>query len=91
MSEYIITDEQINRIVIAAANHKPEKYESTREELMAAEIVRCKDCTKCETEKTKSGVLYHCTEFECPWCGGFVYVDEYSFCSWGERREEVCR
>lgn len=58
----------------------------------AIEVVRCKDCYYCATEKSFGKVYHYCEAFEQYAEGDLIgvslQVNPDHFCSWGERRED---
>lgn len=58
----------------------------------AVEVVRCKDCYYCVTEKSFGKVYHYCEAFEQYAEGDLIgvslQVNPDHFCSWGERRED---
>ena len=58
----------------------------------AVEVVRCKDCYYCVTEKSFGKVYHYCEAFEQYEEGDLIgvslQVNPDHFCSWGERRED---
>lgn len=58
----------------------------------AVEVVRCKDCYYCTTEKSFGKVYHYCEAFEQYAEGDLIgvslQVNPNHFCSWGERRED---
>lgn len=60
--------------------------------LDAVEVVRCKDCYYCVTEKSFGKVYHYCEAFEQYAEGDLIgvslQVSPDHFCSWGERRKD---
>ena len=58
----------------------------------AVEVVRCKDCYYCATEKSFGKEYLYCDAFpyhaEGDLIGVSLEVNPDHFCSWGERRED---
>lgn len=58
----------------------------------AIEVVRCKDCYYCATEKSFGKVYHYCEAFEQYAEGDLIgvslQVNPDHYCSWGERRED---
>lgn len=58
----------------------------------AVEVVRCKDCYYCATEKSFDKEYLYCDAFaehaEGDLIGVSLMVEPNHFCSWGERRED---
>ena len=58
----------------------------------AVEVVRCKDCYYCVTEKSFDKEYLYCDAFyehaEGDLIGVSLMVEPNHFCSWGERRED---
>lgn len=56
------------------------------------EVVRCKDCKYCVTEKSFGKEYLYCDAFyehaEGDLIGVSLMVEPNHFCSWGERRED---
>ena len=56
------------------------------------EVVRCKDCYYCATEKSFGKVYHYCEAFEQYAEGDLIgvslEVNPDHFCSWGERRKD---
>lgn len=59
----------------------------------AVEVVRCKDCYYCATEKSFGKVYHYCEAFEQYAEGDLIgvslQVNPDHFCSWGERKEDA--
>lgn len=59
----------------------------------AVEVVRCKDCYYCATEKSFGKEYLYCDAFyehaEGDLIGASLMVEPNHFCSWGERREDA--
>ena len=57
------------------------------------EVVRCKDCYYCATEKSFGKVYHYCEAFEQYAEGDLIgvslEVNPDHFCSWGERRKDA--
>ena len=68
------------------------EYASQEYEVDAVEVVRCKDCYYCATEKSFGKVYHYCEAFEQYAEGDLIgvslQVNPDHFCSWGERRED---
>ena len=60
--------------------------------LDAVEVVRCKDCYYCATEKSFGKEYLYCDAFyehaEGDLIGASLMVEPNHFCAWGERRED---
>lgn len=58
----------------------------------AVEVVRCKDCYYCATEKSFGKEYLYCDAFyehaDGDLIGASLMVEPNHFCSWGERRED---
>ena len=57
------------------------------------EVVRCKDCYYCATEKSFGKEYLYCDAFyehaEGDLIGASLMVEPNHFCAWGERREDA--
>lgn len=94
MSEYIITDEQLDALfawideLLPIENKRPERA-NLYKRLEVPRIVRCRDCKR--MRDWTADELADCYEEELAdgWCM-FFRIGTYDdfFCAWGERKED---
>ena len=83
MSEYIITDEQLDALftwideLLPIESKRPESA-NLYKRLEVPRIVRCRDCKYYTDDEVE--YRHYCNE----WCG---QVKPDGFCAWGERRQ----
>ena len=87
MSEYIFDVPDSNQPI---AGESALYYPDERDEPMAVgeEIVRCRDCARCQKYTRYERTWPEITEYEAYWCNQFnENVNLDGFCAWGVRAD----